>query len=217
MNISLPSWIERIFVWPVLLYRYCEFGYTFRRINLGEGQWTILDEEDYNRLKDFKWVVHGSGKSGENLYAVRFKLVSPKKTAMISMHREIMNPTDDRFVDHKNCDSLNNRRRNLRLATRSQNIQNRRKKKNTASQFVGLNFYKPSKRWDSRITHEGKRIKLGRFDSEIEAAKAYDEAAKKYYGEFARLNFPPENEESRALFPRMRKRWASLTESLTKI
>jgi hypothetical protein len=83
-------------------------------------------------------------------------------------------------------------------------MRNRRKKKNTTSQFVGVNFYKPSKKWDSRITHQGKRIKLGRFVSEIEAARAYDEAAKKYYGEFARLNFPEEDERSRALFTRVR-------------
>jgi hypothetical protein len=131
------------------------------------------------------------------------------------MHREIMNPTDDRFVDHRNCDSLDNRRANLRFATRAENMRNRRKKKNTTSQFVGVNFYKPSKKWDSRITHQGKRIKLGRFVSEIDAAKAYDEAAKKYYGEFARLNFPPENEESRALFARIGKKWVMLMRSFT--
>jgi hypothetical protein len=95
-------------------------------------------------------------------------------------------------------------------------MRNRRKKKNTTSQFVGVNLYKPSRRWDSRITHQGKRIKLGRFDSEIEAAKAYDEAAKKYFGEFARLNFPEESEESRALFTRIGKRWARLKRSLAK-
>ena len=77
---------------------------------------------------------------------------------------------------------------------------NRRKKKNTSSRYICVNFYKPSKKWDCRITHKGKRIKIGRFETEIEAARAYDEAAKKYYGEFARLNFPPESERSRALF-----------------
>jgi hypothetical protein len=210
MKTYLAVWIDRFFVWPILLYRFCKFGYAFRRIYLGEGIWTILDEGDYYRLRNYKWIVYGSGKSGENLYAVRFKLVSPKKTIMTSMHREIMKPTDDRFVDHKNCDSLDNRRENLRFATRAENIRNRRKRKNTTSRFIGVNFYKPKGNWESRIMYQEKRIRLGRFDSETDAALAYDEAAKKYFGEFARLNFPQEDERSRALFARIGKMWGLL-------
>ena len=209
-------WLDFIFTCPLLAYRLFRYGYTYRRIYLGERKWTILDQEDFYRLRNFKWVVYGSGKSGENLYAVRFKMVSPKKTMFVSMHREIMNQKDDRLVDHKNCNSLDNRKSNLRFATRAENIQNRRKKKNTTSRFVGVNFSKPESKWRSRITYQGKRIQLGRFDSEIEAARVYDEAAKKYYGEFARLNFPPESIESRALFARIGKKWDWLKSSLTK-
>jgi hypothetical protein len=198
------DWLDFIFTCPLLAYRLLRFGYAFRKIYLGEGIWTILEQADYCRLKNYKWIVYGGGNSGENLYAVRFKLVEPYKTTYVSMHREIMNATDERFVDHKNCDSLDNRRSNLRLATRSENIQNRRKKKNTTSRFIGVNFSKPESKWRSRITYQGKRIALGRFDSEIEAAKAYDQAAKKYYGQFARLNFPQQDERSRALFTRVR-------------
>jgi hypothetical protein len=136
---------------------------------------------------------------------------------MLYMHREIMNPKDSRFVDHKNCDSLDNRKSNLRLATRAENNCNRRKIKNTTSRFIGVNFYKPTSNWDCRITYQGKRIRLGKFDNEIDAAMAYDAAAKKYHGEFARLNFPSESEESRALFARIGKRWDRLIGSLTKI
>jgi len=210
VTIGIRDWLDRIFVWPILLYRFCKFGYAFRRIYLGEGQWTILEQEDYYCLRNYKWVVHANGKGGQNLYAIRHKLVSPNKTKMIYMHREIMKPTDDRFVDHKNCNSLDNRRANLRFATRAENMQNRRKKKNTTSRFVGVHLYKPSNRWVCRITYQGKRIVLGRFDSEIAAAKAYDEAAKKYFGEFARLNFPQEDERSRALFTRIGKMWTRL-------
>lgn len=201
-TIEIMNWLDFIFVWPVLVYRWCKFGYTYRRIYLGEGIWTILEQEDYYRLRNYKWVAHASGKGGVNLYAIRHKLVSPRKTKMVYMHREIMKPVDERFVDHRNCDSLDNRKSNLRFATRSENMLNRRKKKNTSSQYICVNFYKPSKKWDCRITHKGKRIKIGRFETEIEAARAYDEAAKKYYGEFARLNFP-EKEESKALFARL--------------
>ena len=201
-----------LFVWPVLLYRFCEYGYTFRRIYLGEGKWTILDRGDYYRLRHYKWIVYGTG---HNLYAVRYKFVGPKRTWKFSMHREIMNANDGRFVDHRNCDSLDNRRANLRFATRSENMRNRRKKRNASSQFVGVHFYKPQGNWSCSILHNGKRIWLGRFDTEIEAAKAYDEAAKKLFGEFARLNFPEKSKESMALFPRIRKRWGELIRNKT--
>jgi hypothetical protein len=194
INVTIPNWLDLICACPLLVFRLLRFGYTFRRIYLGEGQWTILDHDDYYRLKDFKWVAYAGGRGGENLYAVRFKLVSPKKTTFVSMHREIMNANDERVVDHKNCNSLDNRKNNLRLATRAENIRNRRKQKNTSSQFIGVSFSKSQGRWASEIKCNGKKIWLGRFDNEIDAARAYDEAAKKYFGEFARLNFPEQNE-----------------------
>lgn len=197
--ITIQNWLDFIFACPLLAYRLFRYGYTYRRIYLGEGKWTILEQADYYRLKHYKWVVHGGG---HNLYAVRLKFVEPYKTIMLSMHREIMNANDDRLVDHRNCDSLDNRKSNLRFATRAENMQNRRKRKNTSSRYMGVCFCKQTGKWTSIIVYNKKSIWLGRFDSEIEAAKAYDEAAKKYYGEFARLNFP-EKEESRALFARI--------------
>ncbi len=217
MTIQLPIWLENIIVWPVLLYRWCEFGYTFRRIYLGEGVWTILEQPDYYRLRRYKWVAHASGKGGVNLYAIRHKLISPKKTKMVYMHREIMNAFDERLVDHKNCNSLDNRRRNLRFATRKQNRRNMRKVRNATSRFIGVDNHHLRSKWRSRITDgEGKRILLGIFDSEVEAAKAYDEAAKKLFGEFARLNFPPEDERSKAVFTRIGRGWDRLLGILKK-
>ncbi|MGA2322624.1 MAG: AP2 domain-containing protein [Sedimentisphaerales bacterium] len=200
MKVKLLDWVDGIFAWPVMVYRLLKYSYTYRRIYLGEGQWTILDQEDYCRLRDFKWIVYGTG---NNYYAVRHKIVGPNKTWMISMHREIMKPTDDRVVDHKNCNSLDNRRANLRFATRTQNIRNRRKMKNSRSQYIGVYFSKQKGKWETRIMYRRKRIYLGRYDSEIDAAKAYDEAAQKYFGEFARLNFPEQDENSRAMFARI--------------
>jgi len=185
-----------------MVYRWCKFGYTYRRIYLGEGIWTILEQADYYQLRKYKWIVYGNGNGGQNVYAVRLKLIAPYKTTMVSMHREIMNEPKGMLVDHRNCNSLDNRKSNLRFATRAENMRNRRKKRNATSQFVGVHYYKPQGTWSCAILHNGKRIWLGRFVNEIDAAKTYDEAAKKYHGEFARLNFP-EKEESRALFARL--------------
>jgi hypothetical protein len=101
-----------------------------------------------------------------------------------------MNPPPGLLVDHRNCNSLDNRRANLRLATHQENMRNRRKRKNTSSRFIGVTFDKQRGKWLARIIYQGKRIFLGRFDTEIEAARAYDAAVKKYHIEFARLNFP---------------------------
>jgi hypothetical protein len=83
---------------------------------------------------------------------------------------------------------------NLRVATRRQNTCNRRKTKSkTSSQYIGVYFDKYSQLWAAKIKYMDKTIWLGRFKSEIDAARAYDRAAIKYHGEFARLNFPRED------------------------
>jgi hypothetical protein len=103
-----------------------------------------------------------------------------------------MNEPEGFFVDHKNDNSLDNRAANLRPATRSQNRQNVPKRKNTSSQFIGVSFSKEEKKYRARITFKGKRIHLGWFANEIGAGKAYDAAARKYYGPDAKVNFPAE-------------------------
>lgn len=92
-------------------------------------------------------------------------------------------------VDHINHDGLDNRRINLRAATLSQNMANTRKQSHCGSHYKGVHWVDRSKPWMSRIMHQGKRIYLGSFETEREAALAYDEAAYKFFGEFAKLNF----------------------------
>ena len=191
LTIRIFNCLDLIFTSPLLFCRLLRFGYTFRKIYLGEGQFTIVEPSDYYLIRHFKWFVNGNGTS---FYAVRSVIAGPGETRLVGLHREIMNFPEGFLVDHKNCDSLDNRRENLRLATHAENVQNRRKtSRKTSSRYVGVSFHKKKGKWMAVIGHKGKNIWLGRFDNEIDAAKAYDAAARKYYGGFARLNFPEEN------------------------
>jgi hypothetical protein len=188
IQIKVPNWLDHILVWPLLLYRRRRFGWPFRKIPLGESLFTIVDPDIFYRLNTYHWSAR---RNSNCIYAVRFLNDLGQKPKIISMHREILNPRKGLLVDHKNRNTLDNRRDNLRLATHSQNQFNKAKtSKKTSSRFVGLYLEKSSRLWATKLSHHGKSIWLGRFKSETAAAKAYDAAAKKYRGEFARLNFP---------------------------
>jgi hypothetical protein len=188
IQIKVPDWLDRICAWPMMAYRRFKNGYSYRRIDLGEGEWTIVDSVDYYQLSKFKWYLLGTG---NKLYAIRSFKTEPLRTRIISLHREIMNSPCGLVVDHRNRNSLDNRRENLRLATKAQNNRNRQKTKSkTSSRFIGVYFDKRRGRWFAKIAYQGKQIWLGYFDTEIEAAKTFDEAATRYRGEFVCLNFP---------------------------
>jgi hypothetical protein len=189
IQIKVPNWLDFIFTCPLLAYRLVRYGYTYRRIYLGEGKFTIVEPVDFYWLNNFHW--YGSGK-GECFYATRATRTNEGKSKTVYLHREIMKPPKGLLVDHINGDGLDNRRDNLRVATHSQNSCNRRKQKNTTSKFIGAHLDKRTSRWIAQIMYQRKMIHLGTFDNEIDAARAYDAAAKKYHGEFARLNFPEE-------------------------
>jgi hypothetical protein len=176
----------------VLMYRKYKFGYPYRRIYLGNKKWAIVDPDDYYRLVGFKWCAIGQNGT---FYAVAGIQVSPEEIKLVRMHRLIMNAPDGVLVDHRNSLSLDNRKTNLRFATHAQNIFNRSKKKlkNASSKFMGVSFRPEKRKWVARIYYQYKQIWLGYFKSEIDAARAYDRAAIKYHGEFARLNFPRED------------------------
>jgi hypothetical protein len=172
-----------------MVYRRHKYGYDFRRINLGDDEWTIVEPADYYRFGHLNWHLRGNRRK---FYAVRDIKTGPGRTKPSSLHREIMNKPKGFLVDHKNNCTLDNRRANLRIATRSQNAQNVPKRKNTSSRFIGVCFNKRYKRWYAFIGYERGKRWLGSFDNEIDAACAYDTAARKYYGEFAKVNFSNE-------------------------
>ncbi len=108
----------------------------------------------------------------------------------IFMHREIMNAPAGKIVDHRDRAGLNNTKKNLRLVTRAENSRNCKKtNKPTSSKYRGVSWYGRRKRWRVQIRYNGMRKHLGFFKNEDDAARAYDEAAKRHHGEFAGLNF----------------------------
>ena len=110
---------------------------------------------------------------------------------LISMHQDVIEVPEGMVIDHINHDGMDNRGANLRAATRSQNMCHRKKRsRTTRSKYKGIHWKKRNRKWQAMITVESKRIYLGHFRDEIDAAKAYDRAARKYHGEFASLNFP---------------------------
>jgi len=156
---------------------------------MSQPKYAKVDPADYKRLRKYEWF---SIKGTRNFYAVRReRKPTGRKFTTIYMHREIIEIADGLLIDHKNQNSMDNRSANLRAATRTQNIRNRKKfSRPGVSKYKGIYRDKIQKRWIARIMFKKKRIYLGSFRNEIDAAKAYDEAARKYHGEFASLNFP---------------------------
>ncbi len=191
VEMKVPDRLDRILAWPALVYRRCKYGYPYRKIHLGEDLFAIVDPPVFYQINRFNWVPR---RSRYGFYALRFTNEPGKPVRFSSMHREIMGFPEGYLVDHKNNNKLDNRIANLRLATRSQNVMNTLKRRtNTTSKYRGVCWRKDMGKWQSKIYFQNKRILLGYFDSEIEAAKAYDAAAKRYHKEFACLNFPEES------------------------
>lgn len=146
-------------------------------IILTKGYCTKVDESDFEDLSRGKWRV---SVSGDRRYATG--VIDGKK---VLLHRYLLSVTDRwTDVDHKDGDTLNNQRENLRLATRSQNNANSKIPKTNTSGYKGVSFCNERKLWHASI----KSKSLGRFDSPEEAARHYNLAAKNLWGEFARLN-----------------------------
>jgi hypothetical protein len=158
-----------------------------KEIPITKGYTAIIDNEDFDRVKDFKWHYHGKG------YAAR-GYNNNGKVVIEKMHQRIIGrPKGNMEIDHINGNRLDNRRCNLRIVTHQQNTFNSHRKKPqkpgvNPSRYKGVTWRNDRNKWRSCITLNGRKYYLGLYNTEEEAALVYNEAAEKFYGEYARLN-----------------------------
>ncbi len=163
-----------------------------RTIPLSRGRVTIVDDADYEWLVQWKWFW-------DKGYACRAD-VSGGRRRNLRMHRALLGVPDGVFVDHINGDKLDNRRENLRRATKLENRRNSTGFVGT-SKYKGVHWASGIRRWCASIAVGPKTHWLGQYSSEDQAALAYDEAARRLFGEFARLNFPGVSDYSKRTAP----------------
>lgn len=145
-----------------------------RYLPVADGRLAIVDAADYDRASRVRWRG-GNGYIRGHLNGVD-----------IQLHRFILRYSGKQEIDHINGSILDNRRSNLRICTRKQNRRNRRLSSANTSGYKGVSFIRG--RWRTTIGVDGKATYLGTFSTPEAAAHAYNEAAVKYFGEFARLN-----------------------------
>ncbi|MCJ7828762.1 MAG: AP2 domain-containing protein [Dehalococcoidia bacterium] len=161
-----------------------------KTIPLTQGKFAIVDDCDFEWLNQWKWIATWDEKRDY------WRVVRKEDKETIYMHRAILGleKNDGIKSDHKDHNGLNNQRYNLRKCTDTQNRYNQKPQRWHSSKYKGVSWSKKEKRWKARITYNSKDYRLGCYKNEIDAAKVYDIAAKKLFGEFAYLNFPKEKQ-----------------------
>jgi hypothetical protein len=148
-----------------------------KRIPLSQGKFALIDDEDFPEVSKHKWFIingyAGTATSGAKVY----------------LHRFLMNPKKKEQIDHINLDKLDCRRGNMRLCGSAQNHYNKPLISTNTSGYKGVSWDKVNSKWRAQIMVHKKTINLGRYHTKEDAASAYDNAAKKYFGEFSRTNF----------------------------
>ena len=160
---------------------------SYRLIPLTQGQNALVDAADFEWLSKWNWCAHWS-ETKNGFYAER----GTSKDGAIAMHRVILECSKSEQGDHRNGNTLDNRRRNLRRCAHAQNVKNHCRYKNNKSGFIGVSMIRESQinPWRAVINIDKKRIHLGCFSDPQAAARAYDAAATRLFGAFASLNFP---------------------------
>ncbi len=165
-----------------------------KTIRLSQDKVAIVDDKDFERVSQFKWHLSRCKRS----YYAKRSIKINGRGATVLLHRFILGlRPGDPDVDHANRDGLNNHRSNLRLATKRQNMHNRRKTylrsgHRTSSKYKGVCWHRHIRKWAASIRVNGKLRHLGYFASEIKAAATYDRAAVRAFGKYARINFSSE-------------------------
>lgn len=159
-----------------------------KQIPLTKGRHALVDDSDYPWLSQLRWCYSSDG------YAVNYYRDEYGSYHKRTMHRLVMAKKLEQIVprdlqvDHINHHRIDNRRENLRLATRSQNQAYKKLQVNNTSGYKGVIWNR--NKWEVRIRYQGRKLYLGRYDDPILAAFVYDGAARLLYQEFAGLNFP---------------------------
>lgn len=148
-----------------------------------QNLFALVDDEDYEVLKNMRWYLNTGKQDGPIYVKTR---VNGKQ---ILMHRFILNPSKGYHVDHKDFNGLNNQKINLRCCTQRNNNRSSNIRKNNTTGFKGVTFSKLRVVYHSQIMVDRKHIHCGTFDNKEDAARAYDEAAIKHFGDFACTNY----------------------------
>jgi len=147
-----------------------------KELPVNRGFVALVDDEDFDRFCHLRFQEYRG-------YA--FTTINKKRAPL---HRMILASPPGMFTDHINGNRMDNRKCNLRIATRTESARNAKVRKDSVSGVRGVRFHAETRRWNAKIQVDKKRFSLGWFDTKEEAHAAYCEAAKKYHGEFARFN-----------------------------
>ena len=145
-------------------------------------KYVLIDSVDFNKISSYSWYLRPYYRS-----KTKFKVATATKP-IIYMHRLIMNCPDELVIDHINGNALDNRKRNLRVCSVSNNAKNRSKNKNNTSGHTGVHWCKKNNKWKSRIRCDKKSYHLGFYTNVLDAAKAYNKKSLELFKEFSNLN-----------------------------
>lgn len=155
-------------------------------VPVSDGRYTVVDWEDAGSVVGRFWSPRGDG----------YPVTTIDGRGVALHHLIAGRPPAGKQTDHEDLDILNNRRRNLRHATKAQNVRNVKCRSHSTTGLKGVRFDKRYGTWQARITVSRRPIHLGTYSTKEDAARVYDDAAREHFGEFARLNFPRDGERS---------------------